>query len=66
MLFSISFECIEFVGYLYINVFIYAASFTAFCFNNPYRAIIHFDDIIGIEQPLVTEPIDIYYREILQ
>ena len=62
---SIGFECIEFVFYLAVYVFVLALTFAALGLNDPDGAIFFHYNVVGIEQPLFLYAVHIYNREIL-
>ena len=65
LLCSIVLEGVKFVFDLVVDILILAFAFSAFGFDNPNSAVFLFYDIIGIEQPLVTESVNIDDRKIL-
>src|SRR5699024_8981428 len=62
---GIRFKCIEFILYLNVDVFILSMTLTALSLNNPNGAVLHHNDVIGIEQPLVLKSVYIDNREVL-
>ena len=61
----IGFECIEFIFYLAVDIFIMALAFAALGFDYPDGTVFFHHDIVGIEQPLFLNAVQINDREIL-
>ncbi len=61
---GIVFECVKFIFYLNIDIPVFALGLTALGFNYPYRTVLFHYDIVGIEEPLMLQTVQIDDREI--
>ncbi len=61
----IGFECIEFVFYLAVYIFVLSLAFATLGFDDPNGAVFFHYNIVSIEQPLLLYAVHIYDGEVL-